>query len=217
MAILNLRPTAAQMSELAQRFFLAAQRNGFYDESSSFDTQEKRTTGRFARRQAMLISGEVGEAYEAMRKGQIQPDGDSITQAQALHKIGEGAPYFDFYGIHCKGYAAEELADVAIRCYDAAGSIGAQIGTLLPIPDHAKHHDADYWFINILHASTQLGAYLPIQTAPTGVARNFSMYIKEVLQYTYQLADLLQIDLNLHIELKAHYNLLRPYKHGKKF
>jgi NTP pyrophosphatase (non-canonical NTP hydrolase) len=183
-------------------------KNGFYDD---YPTRESRKTEEFICSRAMLISGELHEAYEAFRSGKI--DADEAVILQLCGVMGEhGKEIFKTtYARDVKGTVAEELADVYIRLCCVAGSVGiyaaADISEEMHIlKDDLKDSGIHTCFYRAAQSVT-FSAYKPIHASD----------ISQGLAAVYFLADKLNIDLHKHVKLKAFYNTTREYKHGRKF
>jgi len=191
----NTMPDGEQMQALAKRFNDHAHSKGFYDGVAIDNNWRKR--------QRLLIAGEVGEAYEAMRCGKIQP-----TIALTLADVASIKQNPDIYKPY-KGTVAEELADVVIRCYDYMG----EVDNPLPLPIDFLNDLIDG--VSVMPDGATLedlffAAYHAVLSSPY----NFEV---DGICLAYQIADRMGIDLNLQIELKAAYNTTRPYKHNKNY
>lgn len=183
-------------------------KNGFYDD---YPTQESRQTEEFICSRAMLISSEISEAYEAFRSGKIDADEAVLLQLRGV--MGEhGKDIFKTtYARDVKGTVAEELADTYIRLCCVAGAVGIyhaeDVGEELYImKDDYKDNGIHACFLRASQNAT-FSCYRPIHASD----------ISQGLAAVYFLADKLQIDLHLHVKLKAFYNTTREYKHGRKF
>ena len=204
----NNRPNKCLLNAQIQNLHSQSAKNGFYDD---YPTKESRATADFLHSRAMLISGEVAEAYEALRCGKID-NPDEIDNTKALE--GQRASFAAAYKTHIKGTVAEELADVYIRLCCVLGALGIGYGDKdinelknAPTPDFEKYniHTA-FYDLNTL-------VFEAFDCAPHQMPRHFiSIFI-----YLFHVADGLGIDINAHIELKHYYNTTREYKHGKNY
>ena len=209
--------SAALLKAQIQDFHAQSVKNGFYDD---YPTQESRQTEEFICSRAMLISGEIHEAYEAFRSGKIDAD-SNVSQAlsKAIDlKQDDILRYAMLYKEHIKGTVAEELADTYIRICCVAGSVG-----LYEAGDVSTYDEDISELLRILNKGHKKDG---IHTCFYYVARavDFAGFrclnssgISEGLAAVYFLADKLQIDLHLHVKLKAFYNTTREYKHGRNF
>lgn len=62
------RPTAAQLNQLSKECHAAARAKGFYDAPALCPVKKR---NKYLQRQMLLITGEVFEAYEALRTGAV--------------------------------------------------------------------------------------------------------------------------------------------------
>lgn len=207
----NNRPNKCLLNAQIQNLHSQSVKNGFYDD---YPTKESRATADFLHSRAMLISGEVAEAYEALRCGKI--DADEAVLLQLFGVMGEHgkAIFKTTYARDVKGTVAEELADVYIRLCCVLGALGIGYGDKdinelqnAPTPDPEKYniHTA-FYDLNTL-------VFEAFDCAPHQMPRHFiSIFI-----YLFHVADGLGIDIKAHIELKHYYNTTREYKHGKNY
>lgn len=198
---------ASLLKQQITDFHAQSVKNGFYDDFP----KESRQSEEYICSRAMLISGEIAEAYEAYRNGKI--DADEAVLLQLAGVTGEhGKEIFKTtYARDVRGTVAEELADTYIRLCCVAGSVeiyhAEDISEELAIlkGDH-KNSGTHACFLRASQAAT-FSAYKPIHASD----------ISQGLAAVYFLADKLSIDLHLHVKLKAFYNTTREYKHGRKF
>jgi NTP pyrophosphatase (non-canonical NTP hydrolase) len=190
-------------------FHAQSVKNGFYDDYP----KESRKDEEYICSRAMLISCEIGEAYEAYRSGKIDAD-NNVSQALSKGidvKQDDIARYVMLYEEYVKGTVAEELADTYIRLCCVAGSVGISAAQdiseelFILKKDHQKS-GIHACFLRASQAAT-FSAYKPIHTSD----------ISQGIAAVYFLADKLNIDLHLHVKLKAFYNTTREYKHGRNF
>ena len=204
------------LKEQILKFHSQSVKNGFYDDYP----KESRQSEEYICSRAMLIAGEMSEAYEAFRAGKVDVSADvfsilqRILDAQNLpiHADVQGLPsYADAYKAYAKGTVAEELADTYIRLCCVAGSVGIYDAPYLAQKVAVLKEETKKCGIHALfHA-----AYQEMNIASCNFI--FSDEIAISLAHVYLLADYLQIDLHRHVELKHFYNTTREYKHGRKF
>jgi len=213
------------LKEQILKFHAQSVKNGFYDD---YPTQESRQTEEYICSRAMLIAGEIAEAYEAHREGRIDVSADvfntlqSILDAQKLpiYADVQGLPsYADAYKAYVKGTVAEELADTYIRLCCVAGSVEIYDAPdlaqeLANLKEETKKSGIHGLFFEALQAM-KLSGYAYIK--PSGYKYLHKEDITRALSCVYLLADYLQIDLHRHVELKHLYNTTREYKHGKNY
>jgi len=196
------------LKEQILKFHAQSVKNGFYDD---YPTQESRQTEEYICSRAMLIAGEIAEAYEAHRAGKIDVSISMLNTLQHILEV-QGLPaYADAYKKYAKGTVAEELADTYIRICCVAGSVeiyGAPelVEELTILKDEFKDNGIHALFFEVLHG-VMLSGYRAI----------YQSDIMRALSCVYLLADYLQIDLHRHVELKHLYNTTREYKHGKNY
>jgi len=183
-------------------------KNGFYDD---YPTQESRRSEEFICSRAMLISGELAEAYEAYRSGKIDASVEIIGDIGDQFNKENMHFFVSIYRARVKGTVAEELADVYIRICCVAGSVGIyQVGDisewLSAIKENCKNKDINSCFFRVLYS-----------VLFTNCSTIHTSDISQGLAAVYFLADKLNIDLHKHVKLKAFYNTTREYKHGRNF
>jgi NTP pyrophosphatase (non-canonical NTP hydrolase) len=183
-------------------------KNGFYDD---YPTRESRKTEEFICSRAMLISGELHEAYEAFRSGKIDASIEIIGDIGDQFNKENMHFFVSVYRARVKGTVAEELADVYIRLCCVAGSLGIYAAAdiseeLYILKDDLKDSGMHTCFYRAAQSVT-FSAYKPIHASD----------ISQGLAAVYFLADKLNIDLHKHVKLKAFYNTTREYKHGRNF
>jgi NTP pyrophosphatase (non-canonical NTP hydrolase) len=188
-------------------FHAQSVKNGFYDDYP----KESRKDEEYICSRAMLISGEIAEAYEAYRNGKI--DAEEAVLLQLAGVMGEhGKDIFKTtYARDVRGTVAEELADTYIRLCCVAGSVGITSAEdiseeLYIMKDDYKNNGIHACFLRASQSAT-FSCYRPIHASD----------ISQGIAAVYFLADKLNIDLHLHVKLKAFYNTTREYKHGRNF
>lgn len=192
----------AWLAENAPKIHAANVAKGFYDAHPPM--AERLRNKEYLMQRSNLIASELFEFYEAYRAGKIKCF-DLVALCAICPK--ELSLYSDWYSQNIKGFAAEELADVVIRCADFLGSI-----------------NADFLYCEL---NTNLGSDSTINECCyearifAGLNADNSYYSMAsavgLIAIMQAIADQLEIDLLLEIELKLKYNLSRAYKHGKNF
>lgn len=200
--------SAATLKVQIESFHAQSAKNGFYDD---YPTQESRQTEEFICSRAMLISGEIHEAHEAFRSGKIDTNEAVLLQLYKIITECDKDVFKQSYARDVKGTVAEELADTYIRLCCVAGAVeiyhAEDVGEELYImKDDHKDSGIHACFLRASQNAT-FSCYRPIHASD----------ISQALAAVYFLADKLQIDLHLHVKLKAFYNTTREYKHGRKF
>jgi NTP pyrophosphatase (non-canonical NTP hydrolase) len=196
MKIKNVVPSAEEKNYLAATYHAAAAAKGFHgDDAVNFD---KNPDG-FKVRQSLLILSEALEMYDAIRANKI---------THPPLNIGSG-DFIELYKQHCKGTAAEELADVVIRLYDCAGAAHLVFTQDVWLPRRAVGVNIEP-LDDLLFDLCEIIALI---AGATPMAEVISLCIK----IAYEIADYLQVDIQEAITQKAAYNKSREYKHGKVF
>ena len=142
-----------------------------------------------------LIMTEVAEAVEADRKGKRVDD-----EAYKSQFVGHNTWYQNFV----KGTIEEEFADIVIRLLDMAYSLYGESMSwetwpgVIPCPRKYYSFVVNAW--NLVSLS--------LDKDPCDICSS--------IDYVYKWAEILDIDLDQHIEWKMRYNTLRSYKHGGK-
>lgn len=193
------RPTAAQLNQLSKDCHAAARAKGFYDAPALCPLNER---SKYIQRQMLLITGEVFEAYEALRTGKINP---------TVEYDGEGS-YTDYYKKHVKGTAAEEFADIVIRIFDCSGALNHQYENDIP---QSIYEFYDGGILSTAEDFFTAIASLLIHTLEEDII-SYERF-DEVLCLLYALTDKLGIDMAKAIADKFRYNATREYKHGKLY
>jgi len=198
---------ASLLKQQITDFHAQSVKNGFYDDYP----KESRQSQEYICSRAMLISGEIAEAYEAYRNGKI--DAEEAVLLQLAGVMGEhGKDIFKTtYARDVRGTVAEELADTYIRLCCVAGSVGISAAQdiseeLFILKEDHQKSGIHACFLRASQAAT-FSAYKPIHASD----------ISQGLAAVYFLADKLGIDLHLHVKLKAFYNTTREYKHRRNF
>lgn len=145
----------------------------------------------------MLVITEIAEVIEADRYGK--------RAHKALYSMDEPMVLGD-YEVHIKGSIEDEMADIAIRLADLAGALGLDFDKM----NRCKYHRAfdKFTFTENAFALTK------------GLSRSNISIERRILfglDYVFNWAESMNIDLWFFIEQKMKYNALRPALHGKKY
>lgn len=144
----------------------------------------------------MLVVTEIAEAVESDRK-----------DMRAKTYEYEGLPNKQIgYKKYLNGTIEDEMADIAIRLADPAGALGIDFDKM----NLCKYHRAfdKFTFTENAFALTK------------GLSRSNISIERRILfglDYVFNWAESLNIDLWFFIEQKMKYNALRPALHGKKY
>ncbi len=167
--------------------FQIAKEHGFHDEELSVEHFK------------CLVISELMEAVEADRKGQ---HANLEDYNDMLYKYNDFERAFE---MDVKDTVEDELADACIRLLDLSGLAQTEI-CLLNI--NATYIDKESRFTENIYevCFVLMNNHLPLDFC-----------ISTTLLYIIKLAEVLDIDICKHIELKMQYNRQRPYKHSKKY
>ena len=195
MTLENMPP--AEWGELAKKAHANAVAKGFHS--------VKQSNGHFI----MLIITEISEFVQADR------DGKWCRSSLAMYKdlIDPNTParaangsWIDNFEAWIGKCAEVELADIAIRLADLAGLLGLDFGKMKP----CNYHRAFYRFTVTENALALIGGLCNTQIS---VERRVFCG----LDYVFNWADSLGVDLWFFIQEKMRYNETRPERHGKKY
>ena len=146
---------------------------------------------------------EVAEAVEADRHGRradiplFQIETDTVVRTPGV--IWKGV-----YEHYIKGTIEEEFSDIVIRLLDMAYALYGESMSwetwpgVIPCPRKYYSFVVNAW--NLVSLS--------LDKDPCDICGS--------IDYVYKWAEILDIDLDQHIEWKMRYNTLRSYKHGGK-
>lgn len=196
------------LKEQILKFHGQSVKNGFYDDYP----KESRQSEEYICSRAMLISGEIAEAYEAYRSGKVDVSIEILNDfSYNVFSKSDMLSFASIYKGRVKGTVAEELADTYIRICCVAGSVEIYSAPdlakeLTMLKDEFKDSGIHALFFEVLHG-VMLSGYRAI----------YQSDIMRALSCVYLLADYLKIDLHRHVELKHIYNTTREYKHGKNY
>lgn len=209
---MNTYPNHEWLNDIAKKASENAANKGFRQEE--FSTPQACRTLAYMLRQKNLIRGEIGEAYESVRKGAI----DAGSETAERVRLAEKQDYKDQYESNIKGTLSEELADVVIRALDCAGALQIKFSTEgdggVGYWKEGEDFDTIFDFFYTLLDSLFVG-----EGRDWGIdaLHYISLSIRDIIGYACDVATFYKIDLYKHIELKMEYNTLRPVLHGKKF
>lgn len=178
-----------KLNELSKQAHEQAVKNGFWDESLSDEHY------------LSLVICELAEAIEADRIGK-RASFVGIVETIEAFRLSEkfGVNHFND---HIKGTIEEELADAYIRLLSLAGGRNINIERVL-----LKHPNTNKTFTeNIFRIMKELVYY----------RWSFSERIEFALLNILELAESMNINLEIFVELKMMYNETREYKHGKQY
>jgi hypothetical protein len=202
---INALPSIEQVNAHINKFNQQSVNNGFYDD---YPTQQSRKSAKFLNSRAMLIGGELSEAYEAYRSGKIDASKEDMDDVIHTSKFKGLEIFSGVYKSFVKGTVAEELADTYIRICCVLGSLNVEYRG--EIKNDWIDDCKDVLFFKTSQAI--LFAFCPHKE------KDFhASLLLDAICYLYELAANFNIDLHQHIELKHLYNTTRSYKHGKDF
>ena len=191
-------------NEFAYKAHKDAQEKGFWKERLSNEHY------------LMLVITEIAEVIEADRKNEWA-DVDRYLYGIKARKNVEKSFRSDtdiyrfyqpknVYETNIKGSLEDEMADIAIRLADLAGALGIDFDKM----NICKYHRAfdKFTFTENAFALTK------------GLSRSNISIERRILfglDYVFNWAESMNIDLWFFIEQKMKYNALRPALHGKKY
>ena len=175
-------------NSLRDRAYKISCDHGFHEEKAS--KKEIKTY-------LMLIITEVSEAVEADRKCR-HADTEFFNR-----KYKDCSDTRFGYERTIMGSVEEELADIIIRCLDAAGAYNLDID--YSTGKYTFAIDGKSFVENAFSLSDIL------------INLYFESALKNTINYVLDWCEYLDIDIMAHIELKMKYNETRPYKNGKKY
>ena len=154
----------------------------------------------------MLVITEIAEVIEADRKDERA---NLIGLETGVKNAFQGVVRDDWFVItfrNIKGSLEDEMADIAIRLADLAGALGIDFDKM----NICKYHRAfdRFTFTENAFALTK------------GLSRSNISIERRILfglDYVFNWAESMNIDLWFFIEQKMKYNALRPALHGKKY
>lgn len=155
----------------------------------------------------MLVITEVSEMVEADRKGKhADKHGFEVYTKNADNFNIKGNLNVDAFKECVKDTVEDELADVAIRLADLAGKLGVNFDKMQPCRYYRAF--AKFTFTENAFAFVK------------GMCRDGIAIEKRIqfgLDYAFNWAKSLDIDLYWHVARKMEYNASRPTKHGKAY
>lgn len=161
----------------------------------------------------MLVVTEIAEMVEADRKGnsiniaqERRPDGRNTLHDNFRQVVENAGDFNTTFEALIKNTVEDEMADVAIRLLDLAGSLGMDFDKMAEMRYHRSFDR--FTFTENAFALTK------------GLCRETISIFKRIhfgLFYVEQWAKSRDIMLQWHIRQKMRYNAARPNKHGKKY
>lgn len=154
----------------------------------------------------MLVITEIAEVIEADRKNQRA---NLIGFETGVKNAFQGIVRDDWFVIifrNIKGSLEDEMADIAIRLADLAGALGIDFDKMKPCNYHRAFDK--FTFTENAFALTK------------GLSRSNISIERRILfglDYVFNWAESMNINLWFFIEQKMKYNALRPALHGKKY
>ena len=147
----------------------------------------------------MLVFTEIAEMVEADRKG-IDAD------IEAFEKYESRIAFDENFERHIKNTLEDEMADIAIRLFDLAGARGIDFDIMFPY----------YICRNFRQFSFTENAFDLVK----GLCRDGIGIEKRIqfgLDFVTKWAQELNIELAFFVAQKMRYNVMRPYRNGKRY
>ncbi len=157
----------------------------------------------------MLIITEVGELVEADRKNRRPKDIAVFKDACKRHAGNEDWERVGFgnsFAEHIKDSLEDEFADIAIRLFDLAGSLGVDFDKMIP----CRYYRA---FDKFSFTENAFALCKGLSRDAIGIEKRIQFGVEFVKNWS----ESLKIDLAWHIAQKMKYNGSRPALHGKKY
>ena len=152
-----------------------------------------------------MVMTEIAEAVEADRKNRRA----AVLFYDLYRENIDGTPATDeqfktAYDAYIKGSVEEEFADIVIRLLDFA------------YEKYGDNMEWREWCVRDLSSKTSFTekafSLLRWMTYEDIGMSDITLFV----QYMYQWAYIMNVNLNFHIEAKMRYNAMRPYRHGCK-
>ena len=147
----------------------------------------------------MLVITEIAEMVEADRKG-IDAD------IEAFEKYESRIAFDENFERHIKNTLEDEMADIAIRLFDLAGARGIDFDIMFPY----------YICRNFRQFSFTENAFDLVKGLCRG-DKGIDRRILFGLNYVLSWAQELHIELEFFVAQKMRYNVMRPYRNGKRY
>lgn len=191
-------------NEFAYKAHKNAKEKGFWKERLSYEHC------------LMLVITEIAEAIEADRKDKhanvdnYQFCMESRVEVERMYRHDTDIyryyqPNF-VYERHLKGSIEDEMADIAIRIADLVGELGRNFDKM-NFGVYDREFD-QFTFAENAYALTSMLCYSHF---------SFEKRIFLALDYVFNWAKSMNIDLWFFVEQKMNYNALRPTLHGKRY
>lgn len=179
--------TPADWGELAEKAHANAVAKGFYDKKPKIEHVK------------MLIACELAEAVEADRKGRYAVVSEEIDDYM-------DEAFITDFNARIKDTVEDELADVIIRCLD-------YVGWMIKRGEWTDKFDVPF---EVYQPGGWKTKDKLIDMAYHATYRALG-YVVDAMECVLSYCQFAGIDIMRHVELKMHYNELRPRLHGKKY
>ena len=182
-----------------------------YDNAVKHGFHEKMLT---VEHMMMLVLSEIGEAVEADRRN-IHANLIDFENCKDL-------TYNDRFKNYVKDSVEDEMSDVAIRLFDLCGTLNiTPTDRFESYSELFKDFRKNYQRHSFCERAFVLSAILchadGASVTDDGSGKSLPDIIGAAQFFLFAMADDMNVDFILHIELKMEYNETRPKKHGKKY
>ena len=196
-----------QINELATEIHKGNIKKGFWKVDQT-DVNETRIK--------LLVISELFEMFEADRKGKVAKEIDTVSlrlkEYEAnINDIEIKKFFLDEFVLNVKDSKEDELADTMIRLLDYAGFLKVDfLDERFNLKPNKKDKLGIYGdFIEDLNNLIEMISFSLDNPVPTNIAYCYLILL--------EFADVHNIDLLTHINLKLAYNATRSKMHGKKY
>lgn len=157
----------------------------------------------------IMVITEVAEAIEADRQNRYVKLNPTIKAVFKDVTLSDEA-FIDRFQQYIKNHVEDELADIVIRLCDYAGDKG-----FFDLPDPTIKADKMFFAsLSFTEVAYDLTKHIIVDEAFLGAMEAF---LPNIIQYVYDWADSMGIDLDWFVEQKIRYNSLREPLHNKKY
>ena len=152
-----------------------------------------------------LIMTEVAEAVKADRNGKRANMPMFEKESQTPQPVNHKKDHWKFcFELFVKNSIEDEFADIVIRLLDMAYALHGESMSWETYPGVIPSPRKYYSFVKNAWNLVSLS----LDKDPCAICGS--------IDYVYKWAEILDIDLDMHIELKMKYNAMREHKHGNK-
>lgn len=196
----NIILSLKELNKLKDTIYATEVAHGFHDEKHTVDHE------------LGMVLSEIGEAIDADRNPNAPvPTQKTIDEARELadESVEQHVAFIAYFKEHIKGSVVEELADVAIRLLDLAGSLDVEF-------DEEDDIVTTDW-IGGLTLPDRLFTFAATLDRVSWNCHDHFAYTSVLDEISNIANDLTHLDLWQVVRLKMLYNDMRPRLNGKKY